>query len=376
MVLSRISTAFSNSIQRVRTALTPGTPSTTLARSVAEMERVATQYSAQTKAQTRASSWTTFQKLDNRVIQTQQGRSCLPTLRSGSSGENVRVLQLELRKRGYDVGPIDGIFGRKTDTAVRAFQRSVSISVDGIAGPVTLRNMGLTHCGSSGSAPGGSGPATQSAPPPTIQLSSTDEFMSNHMTKDYTDSIADIMPDIDTSDAPVRTIFTRNSYGGDGFDIHNKFELPGYSRSRMSVLTYENSKPMYRVFEFLINPTGMSEMYSNVINPIKTGGGFFILRSGPNLPRVSIGGFFVETKNIHEKREFLDNYYNKYLVDKRNAFHDFFNENSVELYLEGYRYDCHILDLSLSKSASSMFLYQYQMQLLITNVEVVEVHKE
>lgn len=62
-----------------------------------------------------------------------------PVLRKGCRGEAVQALQARLMALGYDLGPCgaDGIFGRKTRAAVRAFQRDRGIRVDGIAGPVT-----------------------------------------------------------------------------------------------------------------------------------------------------------------------------------------------------------------------------------------------
>jgi hypothetical protein len=60
-----------------------------------------------------------------------------PTLRRGSSGSAVKTLQAQLKPLGFDPGPIDGIFGSGTDSAVRAFQRARGIGVDGIVGPQT-----------------------------------------------------------------------------------------------------------------------------------------------------------------------------------------------------------------------------------------------
>ena len=62
-----------------------------------------------------------------------------PVLRKGSRGEAVRELQQKLMELGYDLGVYgaDGIFGKKTVAAVKAFQRDCGIKVDGIAGPVT-----------------------------------------------------------------------------------------------------------------------------------------------------------------------------------------------------------------------------------------------
>lgn len=60
-----------------------------------------------------------------------------PTLRVGNRGTEVRELQLELRDEGHDPGPVDGIFGRKTERAVIAFQRARRLHADGIVGPET-----------------------------------------------------------------------------------------------------------------------------------------------------------------------------------------------------------------------------------------------
>lgn len=58
-------------------------------------------------------------------------------LRQGLNGADVRVLQERLSALGYDPGPLDGIFGPKTDVAVRAFQESMGLTVDGLAGRET-----------------------------------------------------------------------------------------------------------------------------------------------------------------------------------------------------------------------------------------------
>lgn len=58
-------------------------------------------------------------------------------LRNGSSGDDVVQLQKRLAAAGFDPGAADGIFGAKTEAALKAFQKSVGIDADGIAGPVT-----------------------------------------------------------------------------------------------------------------------------------------------------------------------------------------------------------------------------------------------
>ena len=49
----------------------------------------------------------------------------------------VEQLQQALSKAGYDPGPADGTFGRRTEAAVVAFQEANGLSVDGRVGPET-----------------------------------------------------------------------------------------------------------------------------------------------------------------------------------------------------------------------------------------------
>lgn len=60
-------------------------------------------------------------------------------LRRGSRGSEVTKLQQALNALGYDCGEADGIFGVKTEMAVRAFQQENGLAVDGIAGRFTQR---------------------------------------------------------------------------------------------------------------------------------------------------------------------------------------------------------------------------------------------
>ncbi len=71
------------------------------------------------------------------------------TYRVGSSGEQVRVIQDKLKRWGYYDGVVDGIFGRATEKAVRYFQRSNGLAVDGIVGRNTLAALGIFHTGAS-----------------------------------------------------------------------------------------------------------------------------------------------------------------------------------------------------------------------------------
>ncbi|WP_274385061.1 TIGR02594 family protein [Oricola indica] len=50
-------------------------------------------------------------------------------------------VQRRLKQLGFDPGPIDGLRGRKTISAVKEFQLSRGLVVDGIVGPVTLAHL-------------------------------------------------------------------------------------------------------------------------------------------------------------------------------------------------------------------------------------------
>lgn len=67
-----------------------------------------------------------------------------PVLREGDEGADVRRLQQALANQGFSPGQIDGDYGPNTVRAVRAFQSSRGLGVDGVAGVETLRALGLT----------------------------------------------------------------------------------------------------------------------------------------------------------------------------------------------------------------------------------------
>lgn len=58
-------------------------------------------------------------------------------LRQSARGKDVRTLQEALNRKGFNAGAVDGIFGRATTAAVRAFQRANGLTADGVVGPKT-----------------------------------------------------------------------------------------------------------------------------------------------------------------------------------------------------------------------------------------------
>ncbi len=75
------------------------------------------------------------------------------TYQRGSTGSTVKQIQTRLKNWGYYSGSVDGVYGSATEKAVREFQRKNGLTVDGKAGPQTLKAMGI----SSGAAESGSG---------------------------------------------------------------------------------------------------------------------------------------------------------------------------------------------------------------------------
>jgi N-acetylmuramoyl-L-alanine amidase len=53
-------------------------------------------------------------------------------------GDDVAALQSRLTEMGFNSGRVDGIFGEMTEHAVKEFQKSVGVKVDGKCGPATI----------------------------------------------------------------------------------------------------------------------------------------------------------------------------------------------------------------------------------------------
>jgi lysozyme len=68
-----------------------------------------------------------------------------PLLARGTSGEAVKQLQELLIAKGFDPGPVDGIFGPLTQAAVEAYQTDRQLEVDGIVGPQTWGSLDAPH---------------------------------------------------------------------------------------------------------------------------------------------------------------------------------------------------------------------------------------
>jgi len=59
-----------------------------------------------------------------------------PVVKSGSNGHPVTTMQYLLRARGHRIA-VDGVFGPKTEAAVKSFQAGHGLTADGVVGAAT-----------------------------------------------------------------------------------------------------------------------------------------------------------------------------------------------------------------------------------------------
>ena len=84
------------------------------------------------------------QGFSNQVVDGIAGPNTLygcPTLRKGATGNITKLLQEKLVSLGYNTNGVDSIFGSGTENAVRLFQKSNGLIVDGIVGKNTWRKI-------------------------------------------------------------------------------------------------------------------------------------------------------------------------------------------------------------------------------------------
>lgn len=72
--------------------------------------------------------------------------------KKGSSGATVREIQTRLQAWGYYSGVIDGVYGSKTEKAVKYFQQKNGLTADGQVGSLTLAALGIPSASSGASA--------------------------------------------------------------------------------------------------------------------------------------------------------------------------------------------------------------------------------
>lgn len=62
----------------------------------------------------------------------------------GSSGSVVTQIQTKLKNWGYYKYEVDGVYGSRTEAAVKAFQQKNGLTADGVAGSSTLAALGIS----------------------------------------------------------------------------------------------------------------------------------------------------------------------------------------------------------------------------------------
>ncbi len=71
----------------------------------------------------------------------------------GDRGPTVAELQRRLNQFGFDAGPVDGIYGRLTEAAVRSFQAAAGLSVSGVYDQATATALAAYEPSDSGGSP-------------------------------------------------------------------------------------------------------------------------------------------------------------------------------------------------------------------------------
>jgi len=96
------------------------------------------------------------------------------TMRMGSSGSRVKILQQQLISLGYLSGKADGKYGKLTRAAVVAYQKANSLTADGLAGKKTLKSLesgGKTVTSSSSSSSASSSSSSSGTPSSSTKAS-------------------------------------------------------------------------------------------------------------------------------------------------------------------------------------------------------------
>ncbi len=87
-------------------------------------------------------------------------------LQKGDRSQDVSYLQRLLREKGFNPGIVDGVFGSRTEAAVKEFQSEQGLVIDGKARPETLQALGCNNITRPKSAKSQSTPSRSSQPSP------------------------------------------------------------------------------------------------------------------------------------------------------------------------------------------------------------------
>ena len=79
----------------------------------------------------------------NRAYQSSKGKKNIYLLKPGASGFEVENLQRALKEQNLYDGDIDGDFDDEVQSALKDYQSQQGLKTDGLAGPRTLKSLGL-----------------------------------------------------------------------------------------------------------------------------------------------------------------------------------------------------------------------------------------
>lgn len=148
-------------------------------------------------------------------------------------------------------------------------------------------------------------------------------------------------------------------------------------RFKMIVYTADKAgKTSTHIFTMTVSPQSYSQTMGNAVAPIKTGGGYVLMRTGPQLSEMSISGVLLDNEETDERRSFLSKFYDEYLADKVNAFHEYFSESRLVFELGGYKYEGILTSLQLMKNAVSLYTYTYTMSIIIVQTTKISANKQ
>lgn len=99
------------------------------------------------------------------------------TLKTGSSGAEVKELQQRLKELKYYTGSVDGDFGAGTEAAVREFQQNNGLGVDGKAGKKTLEALYNYYAVPKSSSSGSSATSKPTAKPTATPVISDNTYL-------------------------------------------------------------------------------------------------------------------------------------------------------------------------------------------------------
>ncbi|MCG8315328.1 MAG: lytic murein transglycosylase [Pseudomonadales bacterium] len=74
-------------------------------------------------------------------IKTGKGLRVYPPTQDPLPVENIKKLQMQLNSLGFDAGTVDGVFGSKTKSALRAFQKANQLIADGFPSEQSLNSV-------------------------------------------------------------------------------------------------------------------------------------------------------------------------------------------------------------------------------------------